>query len=83
MNLYNDKGEWSDELLADAAAKGVAPNQHPEVLKLPIQPPPPGQDIPWKLRPEYLAKKAADEAAAKAAADAAAAQADPATREAE
>lgn len=72
MKLYNDDGGWSDELLAACKkADGTwkcAPNQHPEVLKLPVQPPPPGQDIAYKLRPEYLAKKAAERAAAEEAA---------------
>ena len=37
MNLFKESGEWSDELLADAAKLGVPPNHHPEVLKLPVK----------------------------------------------
>ena len=68
MNLYKDTGEWSDELVADAAKLGVAPNRHPLALALPVvvvpprppDPPPvapplPTIDAPTPVQPEIPA----------------------------
>lgn len=58
VKLYDNNGRWHADLIAASEKLGVPPNCHPDVLALPIQPAPPGQEIAFKMRPEQLAEKA-------------------------